>query len=96
MQKQQHVGQIAIWNNTSNQIEELQISCGTESSDGKIIWGAPEKFVPEFDPEVGKKIIPLYFPIKKDVRKIKILCCNRKPMSLAIFELELFKNTITK
>ena len=91
VQSQQYVEKIAIWNNTSNQIETVDISFAVEDQNGKIVWSKAEQFVPEFAPEVGKKIIPLYYPVKKDVRKIKILCTNRKPLCLAIFELEVFK-----
>ena len=96
VQKQQYVEEIAVWNNTSNQIETIDISCGVEDASGNIVWDKTVQYVPEFDKKVGKRIIPLYFPIKKDVRKIKILCCNRKPITLAIFELEVFKTAVAK
>ncbi len=89
VKKQQYVDQIAIWNNTSNQIEKVEITCGVEDKDGNIVWDKPASYVPEFDPAIKTKIIPLYYPVKKDVRKIKVVCSNHKPLSLAVFEMKL-------
>ena len=92
VKKQQYVDQIAIWNNTSNQIEKVEISCGVEDKDGRIVWDKPASYVPEFDPAIKTRIIPLYYPVKKDIRKIKIVCSNHRPLSLAVFELKIFNN----
>ncbi|MBE6358256.1 MAG: DUF4838 domain-containing protein [Lentisphaerae bacterium] len=93
VKKQQYVDQIAIWNNTSNQIEKVEITCGVEDKDGNIVWDKPASYVPEFDPAIKTKIIPLYYPVKKDVRKIKVVCSNHRPIALAVFEMRLLGNS---
>ena len=89
LKKSRYVDQAVLWNNTSNQIENLEIYAGTEGKEGAIVWSEPAKFVPTFDPAIKTRIIPLYFPVKKVVRKLKIVCSNYAPMALAVFELKL-------
>jgi hypothetical protein len=90
LEQNKFVDHVGIWNNTSNQLDFVELSFCTIDADGKEVWSKPEKFEPEYNEKLGKHIQKLPFPVKKEVRKIQVVCQNHKPMSLVIFELKLF------
>ncbi len=89
LEKTQYVDQAALFSDIAYRSENIEYSCGTEDKDGSIIWSKPEKFVPEFDLKSKNRIFPIYLPVKKEIRKLKIVCANFTPICLIVFELKL-------
>ncbi|MBR7130527.1 MAG: DUF4838 domain-containing protein [Lentisphaeria bacterium] len=87
--KNQYVDQAAVFTDIAYRSESIEYSCGIEDKDGKIIWSKPEKFIPKFDLKSKNRIFPLSLPVKKEIRKLKIVCANFKPICLIVFELKL-------